>query len=454
MLDNKFQKTLFHLTSQATTWFPRGGAWFFDHTIPPILGNKLLVEHVFKKNLNAIKKVPKFEKILVIPDIHIGDAVMMQGAVQAFRDFFPTARIDYVIKKSAACLIEGNPAISNLYPLFTGAIYPAESDIESIQKLVAENRYDLCFNCSPFFEDDRLFPKGQKILNFLTSAPQMVRNDIDKSGLNHFVFQSYLFVDKLLKESSGENPLKTAFQGVPVILSDNAFQKAKNLLMEKNVRLDKPIVVINPDTASPYTLIPFEHQTILLKRMLAMEATVLFGTAFVHTELEKKLLETLSTDEKKKVVVIPRALSLDGYAALVDFADVFISGDTGPLHIAAARKFSKTGNVTFLNKTFVISVFGATPARMAGYDSTNPLFPPANQDAPSRTYVSESPCRNITCVNKMAKTCEKPRCFETLDVENIIDDIKKYLEESKKLLPMFSTPASFEWPAEAARGRS
>jgi ADP-heptose:LPS heptosyltransferase len=430
MLDNKLQKTLFHLTSVATTWFPRGGAWFFDHTIPPILGNKLLVKHIFGKNLRTVQTVPQFKKILVIPDIHIGDAVMMQGAVQAFRDFFPGARIDYVIKKSVACLIEGNPAISNLYPLFTGSVFPTESDVESIKKLVAENEYDLCFNCSPFFEDDRLFPPGQKILNFMTGAPQLARNDIDQVSINHFLFQSYMFVDKLLKKTTGAYPLKV-FPGVPVTLSDDAFQKAKDLLDQNNVRRDKPIVFINPDTASPYTLIPFEYQARLLKQILEMGATVLFGTAFVHKDAEKRLVENLSADEKKNVVVIPCSMPIDAYAALVDFADVFISGDTGPLHIAAARKFSKTGNVKFRNKTFVISVFGATPARMSGYDSTNPLFPPANQDVVSRTYVSQSPCRNITCVNKMAKTCEKVRCFEVLDVEGIVGDIKRHLEELK-----------------------
>ncbi|HET9870953.1 MAG TPA: hypothetical protein VFR02_10725, partial [bacterium] len=124
MLDNKFQKFLFHLTSLATTAFPRGGAWFFNHTIPPILGNRALVDWSFRRNLAALRKVQKFERILVIPDVHIGDAIMMQAAVTAFRDFFPQARIDYVVKKAVACLIEGQPDVSNLYPVFTGAPYP------------------------------------------------------------------------------------------------------------------------------------------------------------------------------------------------------------------------------------------------------------------------------------------------------------------------------------------
>src|SRR5690349_12008385 len=106
MLDNKFQKFLFHLTSLLTTWFPRFGAWLFNTTLPPIIGNKWLVGYLDRKNLRILRSVKKFDRVLVIPDVHIGDAIMMQAAVTAFRDFFPNARIDYVVKKAVACLME------------------------------------------------------------------------------------------------------------------------------------------------------------------------------------------------------------------------------------------------------------------------------------------------------------------------------------------------------------
>ncbi len=431
MLDNKLQKFIFHLTSVLTVWFPRGGAKFFDTVIPPILGNRLLVNHLNQKNLNTLRKVKEFKKILVIPDIHIGDAIMMQAAVTAFRDFFPGARIDYIVKKAVACLIEGNPDVSNLYPYFTGTVFPAPEDIESIKKLVTENQYDLCFNCSPFFEDAALFPEGQTILNFLSVAPQMVRNDIDQTGINHFLFQSYEFPHKLL--SSLQNPKRLEpFKGVPLTLSDKAVDEAKSFLKANGVDSDKPILFFNPDTASPYTRVPFNDQVDLLKRLSSINGKILLGSAFTARGIEKQILEKLTGEEKAKITIVPTSMSLDGYSALIDFTDVFVSGDTGPLHMAAARKVSKSGNFKFRNKTFVVSIFGATPARMSGYDSKDPLFPPANQDVQSRTYVSESPCRNITCVNKMAKTCKVVRCFEVLDVENIAVDIKLHLSATQK----------------------
>ncbi|HXL72477.1 MAG TPA: hypothetical protein VN963_02525, partial [bacterium] len=98
--ENSFQKMVFHLTSVLTTWFPRSGARLLDSFLQPLLGHRLLVKSFFLKNRRILKKLNRINKILVISDIHIGDAVMMQGAVRAFRDFFPDAQIDYVVKKS------------------------------------------------------------------------------------------------------------------------------------------------------------------------------------------------------------------------------------------------------------------------------------------------------------------------------------------------------------------
>ncbi len=160
-----------------------------------------------------------------------------------------------------------------------------------------------------------------------------------------------------------------------------------------------------------------------------MDIAILLGAGFTAKDIEKELLGLMNEEEKKKVIVVPTKMTLDGYGALIDLADVFISGDTGPLHIAAARKMSRSGQHRFRNKTFIISVFGATPPALSGYDSNAPLYLAANQGVLSKTYISESPCRNITCVNKMAKTCKKIRCYESLDTGRILADIRTFLKK-------------------------
>jgi|SRR5665213_605878 len=426
MLDNQFQKFLFHLTSILTTWFPQFGAWFFNTFIPPIGGNKLLIGHINRKNLKIVQSVKKFERILVIPDIHIGDAILAQGGLKVFKDFFPEARVDFIVKKAVAPLLEDNPNISNLYPVFNGLIFPSESDLENVKRIAAENNYDLCYNCSPFFENESLFPKGQKILNYVTIAPQIIRNEMDQAGNSHIAFTCYDFAYRYL--STGHKIQRNGkFTGVPLTLSDKAIQDAKAFLIENHISQNKPILFLNPDTASIFTRIPHRDQVALLKKVASLDCSILLGVGYTAKNIETELLEKMTAEEKAKMTIVPTTISLDAYGALIDFCDVFISGDTGPLHIAAARKVSKSGQYGFRNKTFVISIFGATPPRLSGYDSINHLYFGANQDVLSKTYVSESPCRNITCVNKMSKTCKNVRCYEFLNTDIISSDIQAYL---------------------------
>jgi hypothetical protein len=176
-----------------------------------------------------------------------------------------------------------------------------------------------------------------------------------------------------------------------------------------------------------------------------MSCVILLGEGHSEKGLGEKLLSTLPAGARGRIVLVPSSLSLDAYAALIDFSDFFISGDTGPLHVAAARKHSKDGSSVFRNRTVVLSVFGATPPRFSGYDSRRVGFMGSSQDAPSDAYQSRSSCRNITCVHKMALVCDAKGCFQSLDVAGILSGIRVRLEELALNLPYSS--ASSRAPA-------
>jgi hypothetical protein len=103
------------------------------------------------------------------------------------------------------------------------------------------------------------------------------------------------------------------------------------------------------------------------------------------------------------------------------------------MHLAAARKLSRSGRHDFRNRTAVLSIFGATPARMSGYDSVQPGYLPANQDAPSWSYTAGSPCRNISCLNKIFKTCRFVHCFDDVDAEALACLIEDHLKTLARL---------------------
>jgi hypothetical protein len=204
--------------------------------------------------------------------------------------------------------------------------------------------------------------------------------------------------------------------------SDAAIAGAARFAASVGLSPAAPVVMYNPDTASPFTLMPFDAQAALLGEIVARAPTataILLGAGHTARGIGERLLAALPTAVQGRVRIVPRSMPLDVYAALIDFADVFVTGDTGPLHLAAARRYARSGCYRFRNRTAVLSFFGATPPRMSGYDSSRPGYLPASQDAPSFCCQAVSPCRNVTCVNKLFKTCATPRCFEHVDVDGL-----------------------------------
>ncbi len=374
-----------------------------------------------RRNRRILRRTPTLRRFLVIPDIHIGDAVMTQSALAAVRDFFPGAHIDYAVNRMAAPLLEGHPEATRVIPLLSGAQFPTAGDLEGLRAIIASGAYDLCLSFGSFMEPEDIAPPGQPFISFLSHAPTLIRNENDPRQVNHFSYQYYQFVRGVL--ATAASPVREdRYPGSRIIFSDQAIGEAARFAAELGLGPGAPVVLINPDGGCRFTLLPFDQQAGLLER-LAAEAprgtAILLGAGHSWEGIGQRLVDAVPAALRARLRIIPKAMSLEVYAALMDYADVMITGDTGPLHLAAARRFGRSGSHHFRNRTAVLSLFGATIPRLSGYDSSQPGYLAANQDAPSWCSVAASPCRNVTCLNKYFKTCRTVRCFEGVDVAGL-----------------------------------
>jgi heptosyltransferase-1 len=427
------QKLVFAGTSRLTDRFPVAGGRLLDATIRPIYGNSAVVAMYARHNRREVRRMTGFDRFLVIPDIHIGDAVMSQSWVMALRDLFPSAQIDYVVNRSVAPLIDGHPDASRIIPLLSGATFPTTADIEGLRALIREGQYDLCLCSCTFLDPGDIAPSTQPFLHFMTHGAAILRNERDVSRINHFSYQGYRFVRDLL--SAVADPVREdIFPGVRTTYSDSVIEECGRVAVAAGLTDHTPVVMVNPDAASKYTLLPFERQAALLRTLaegVPSDTIIMVGAGHTAAGIGERLVASLPDVSRTRARIIPPSLPLAVYSALIDHADVFISGDTGPLHLAAARRFSRSGRYSFRNRTAVLSVFGATPPRMSGYDSSQPGYLAANQDAPSWCFQAGSPCRNITCLNKLFKTCETVRCFEEVDTAGIAAVVLRRLHQNR-----------------------
>ncbi len=430
-MDREVQfRHFFRLTSTLTDLFPNGAAGLLDASVRRLLGNRLVLQALIRQAENRIAGANGFRRFLVAADLNIGDAVIAEGGITALREIFPDAIIDFVVKKSTGDLFEGNPDIELLHAVYLGAPFPSDDDLLELSRIAAGKEYDLVINFSPMIPD-KVF--GNKpVINYSLMAAELIRNEGSAESVNNVVLQAHKLVRKVFGDH-GVPDYSSRFSGARIYLSDEAVQAASDFLIKSGALPGRRLVMFNPDASAKFTRMPFAFQVDLLKKIAALDVTILLGAGHVEKFIEDKLVGSMTTEQGRAIVIVPPSTPLDVYAAMIDMSEVYISGDTGPLHLASARKYLRDSGRSLRNRTSVIAIFGGTPPRIYGYDSSSPGFFPANQDAPSKTFVAKSPCRNITCINKMAKTCKEVRCFDGLDPDAVVSEIAARIEAAGSL---------------------
>ncbi len=422
--------TVAMVSSMLTDILPRTGKYITNNLIASV-GNILAVKLMQKKDLHIAAKVRNPKKILIISDLNMGDSVNLQSVTLAVKEIFPESKVDYAVNRSMYNLITFNPYIDRVFNILSTSDIHMSS--KSVSSLINSEKYDFVVNLCPFFKKNYII--GDKQLPFVdygSLSIRLIHNELYSDGLNHVSYQAYHYFLNLFceaKKISNSEVKKSAFT-TSIWLPNESIQKAGKFLRKNGLLHNKGLVLFNPDATSKYTRLPFDIQLNILRGLCESDSiqAILLTPGHTYIGIEHKLLNALPRCDK--IVMIPKDMSIDVYAALIDFCDVFVTADTGTMHIASAKKFSESGN-ELRNKTAVFSVFGASSARMYGYNSYNGNFLKPGQNKPSELYISKAPCRNITCINKKAKKCRNVRCFEGISGFEIAKDIIIYLFKDK-----------------------
>ena len=399
--------------------FPRYGWRSINALILFLGGNALLYNSILFLYRRRIKRIGMPKKICVLADVNIGDAIAMQGAISALRDFFPHTRLDYVIGRSSLPLIINNPSITHIYPLYTTAPFPSKENTRAISQLIQENNYDLIIHMSPFLSSKDI----PTHIGFLGLAFFMLYQRAHKKQV-HLSSSVYLFISTVL-ETLYTSSQKTSQKHPSLFLSKKSLLEAENILTTHTYQ--SPLIFFNGETISPYTRIPLTIQQTLIQELLDLPCSLLIPF-HNNTDTIKNYIKTLPHKKQRKCIFLPVPMDLDVYAALMDKSDLVITGDTGPLHIAAAYKQSTDTSYSFRNSTAVCSLFGATDSSMYGYDSSRPLHTPTAQRAPSWVYTGSRRYRTLAHINKNSIYGDPALFFSDISPKTIISDIRSYLQ--------------------------
>jgi len=413
-----------HLSLASTTWLTR--------SIGRLCCSEQFQRYLFRRETTLLSETGQIRRILVLSDINIGDAVNIQSCIQALRAHFPDVEIDYVYNLAADPLIRGNPQISNTFPIFRGFLRPSGQDRKSVKDLLRSHSYDLVINFCPFLSKRDFGDTGCPVMFPFGLLASIIQATMEETGRANLVYNITAYMHERingLPETPNPGAEPPACSGVKIYLSREALAKRDQYINSLDISPDNLIVFFNPDTSNSYTFINEQLQLDLLTELLLDPHLdfVFLGSGIVFKGIEKELYHQVPRELRKKLIVA-KSLPIDVYASLLDLCDMFVTGDTGPMHIAAARKVCTDGELSLRNRTAIVSLFGATDSRIYGYDSVRKGYIGTNQTAPSRVFDASPSCKNISCsIQRVTRTCAKGRCFEGLDIRDVAAYVKEYL---------------------------
>lgn len=317
------------------------------------------------------------KKVLIIRQGAIGDVVHTTNTFRSMKEAYPDIQIDYLTGPLPSQLLQNDSRLNRVIVL-------ESKKYSYLLKLAAQLRkehYDVIINLQPSVRF--------KFLSFI-SFPKKILT-YKKTFKLHAVENFFRTAKKVFKEIENPNDLKLE-------IPQEIVEKVK-----AEIPCDKKLVIINTQTG------PVRHgrkwpmknfKELALSLLEEYDCNILIAGS--KEDVEKvKCFENLHPNIK----IIAGKYNLLESAAVFSLADVFISGDTGPLHIACAT-----------DNPYCIGMYGAMPVQRTGPWGINHFAVSAD--------LSCSPCNKRKCKIKEYCETEINPCMCAIKPEHILRVIK------------------------------
>lgn len=338
-------------------------------------------------------------KILLIKLSAIGDVVQTLPALEAIKKLYPAGEITWIVEEAAADILEGHPLIDRVLvsrrKALTGMLKHPCTFMRGLRGIIGffrelrADHYDLAVDFQGLLKSG--------ILIGLARAKR-------KIGFDRTREFSYLFLNERLPAYDPEKHALERYLDVARYLGAHDPAPTCTLPIEHEIsrmrqrtadikEAGKPLVVINPVARWKTKLWRESNFAELADRLvLEKKAAVIFTGSAADRDVNQRIIARMKQAAKNWA----GQTSLKELAALAALSDLFITTDTGPMHLAAAAGAK------------VLALFGPTaPWRTGPYGTSAVIV---------RTGIECSPCFKRKCEDNV-------RCMEGISVEDVMSRI-------------------------------
>jgi heptosyltransferase-3 len=284
------------------------------------------------------------KKILVVKLRHLGDVLLTGPVFSALKQALPGVSIDAYLYREAIPMLEGHPDIDGFIGYDrswkNGGFFSRMLKEIALLRQIRKGGYDLVINLT---EGDRgifaaaasrakirvgFSPKGKwqkKVLTHIAKECPTLRHTVERN----------LDVLRRIGIFPSEEARELSFH-----IPDSAFKRADAL---------PPFILIHPTSRWRFKCWPIPKMRELTMRLIADGKKIVFTSGPDSTE--RKMVEEIT--EGLDVINLSGRVSLKELGGLIERAELLISVDSVPFHIASALKkpvvalFGPTSEVTW-----------------------------------------------------------------------------------------------------------
>jgi lipopolysaccharide heptosyltransferase II len=307
---------------------------------------------------------------LIVSTTGLGDSLWGTPALRALREAHPNANISVLTSPVGKEVFKNNPHLSEIFLLKNSSLYA----FFSLYRKLKKKRFGTIF----------IFHASQRFILpfcFLLGAKKIIGTEGINKGLD------FILTHPLKKEPIHEITRRLNIVNVPadkpfleIFLTSEDKEMAREFLQRSSIPSYLPLIALHPGAKDKFKQWPPDHFVTLGKRLVDTLGCQIFVTG---NQEERSLVENIAAQ-------IPGAIPLAGelpirpFAAFLHQLHLFITNDTGPMHIAYAMN------------TPTVALFCPTNPKLCG-----PYL------APRVSVIAKKP----SCTPCLHKKCRDPFCL-------------------------------------------
>lgn len=337
------------------------------------------------------KQKGDFKRILIVRTDKIGDVLLSTPVIKALRDSYPNAYIAMMIRPYAYDVIWGNPFLDKVILYDKYGIHKSWLGSIRFALELKRKRFDLAIVLHP--------TNRAHIITFCAGIPRRIGfnrklgfllsdriRHLKHTGEKHEVEYNLDFVRYLGIEPED----KSLFMPV----REDCERWIENLLKNQGVKEKDNLLAVNPGASCPSKIWPAERLAKVCDGLIEKYGFKVLVLAGVK---DKKIAGNLIKNMQHPAIDLSAKTTISQLASLLKRCKLFISNDSGPVHIASAVG------------TPVISIFGRNQRGLS------PLRwgPVGEKDKVVH--------KEIGCIECLAHNCLKEfACLKAITVEDVL----------------------------------